>query len=280
MDLRVLFAGAVVLIGCRASVATGEWEYLDNGAVRIGIDRSRGACIGFFGESKTKRNLLNHFDEGRFVQQSYYGKADGSDWNGKPWVYNPVQGGSWDGKVSKTLEFKKTANTLYARVEPRSWSGGQTCPEAIMEETISLDGSVARIRFKLSYTGEDQGSPRHQEMPAVFVDAALSNLVYVSDGDLTRRVPGWPNEGGAASKHWTAWVDENDWGIGICTPGTAEFTCYRFGSGATGPDASACSYIAPVRIFSLNPGLVVEYDVFLTIGSVDEIKARFSALKE
>lgn len=25
------------------------------------------------------------FDCGRFIQQSYYGRQDGSDWNGKPW---------------------------------------------------------------------------------------------------------------------------------------------------------------------------------------------------
>jgi len=53
--------------------AFAGWEYLDSGTIRIGVDRSRGACIGWFGESETKRNQLNHWDEGRFVQQSYYG---------------------------------------------------------------------------------------------------------------------------------------------------------------------------------------------------------------
>ena len=75
-----------------------QWEYLDNGIVRIGVDKSRGACIGYFAQSKTRRNLLNNYDEGRFIQQSYYGRPDGSRWNGKPWVYNPVQGGHAKGK--------------------------------------------------------------------------------------------------------------------------------------------------------------------------------------
>lgn len=257
-----------------------DWVYLDNGAVRIGVDKSRGACVGYFGESKTGRNLLNHYDEGRFVQQSYYGQKDGSEWNGKPWVYNPVQGGSWNGKPSRMLEFQNTADSLYAKIEPRSWSGGALCPEAIMEETITLIDSVARITFKMTYTGEDQGNPRHQEMPAVFVDAALSNLVYVSDHKLTRRVPGWPNESGKASENWITYLDENDWGIGVLTPGTSDFTCYRAkGDGTAGPEGSACSYVAPLRTLSLTNGLVIEYDVFIAVGTLDEILERFKELK-
>ena len=91
-----------------------QWEYLDNGKIRIGVDKSRGACIGFFGESITKKNLLNNFDEGRFIQQSYYGDKDGSKWNGKPWRYNPVQGGDWKGNKSRILNFSKI-NGAYSR---------------------------------------------------------------------------------------------------------------------------------------------------------------------
>lgn len=259
---------------------TPEWEYLDNGTVKIGVDKARGAGIGFFGESKTGRNLLNHFDEGRFVQQSYYGAADGSFWDKKPWTYNPVQGGSWDGKISTTLDFSRTNETLYARIEPRSWSGGQTCPEAIMEQTLSLEGAVALINFKMTFTGEDQGNPRHQEMPAMFVDAALSNLVYQAGESLTRRVPGWPNEYGKSSDDWVAWLNDEDWGIGIYTPGTPDFTCYRFGNGPAGAEAESCSYVSPIRKFALTTGLVVDYKVYLTIGTLDEITVRFNALKE
>src|SRR6478672_8015501 len=69
------------------------FTYLDNGVLRIGVDQSRGAAIGYFALARDKRNLLNHHDEGRFIQQSYYGDADGSMWGKKPWRYNPVQGG-------------------------------------------------------------------------------------------------------------------------------------------------------------------------------------------
>ena len=259
-----------------------DWEYLDNGVVRIGIDKSRGACIGYFAESKTKRNLLNNYDEGRFIQQSYYGRPDGSKWNGKPWVYNPVQGGYAKGKSSRLLKFSRDEKkkTISARIEPLSWASGVACPEAIMGVTISLDGPLARVRFRMDYTGKDQSVVRDQEMPAVFVDAELPNLVYPDSGNLKRRVPGWPNERGKASESWVAYLDDKDWGIGIYTPGTETFTCYRFkGNGKTGPTGSACSYVAPLRRFSLQKGLVVDYEVILTIGSLAEIRKRFATLK-
>ena len=259
-----------------------QWEYLDNGRVRVGIDKSRGACIGFFAESATGRNLLNHYDEGRFIQQSYYGAADGSKWNGKPWVYNPVQGGYAKGKSSRLLKFSrdKKKETISARVEPLSWASGIACPEALMGVTISLEGPLARVRFRMDYTGKDQSVVRDQEMPAVFVDAELPNLVYSESGKLKRRVPGWPNERGKASENWVAYLDDKDWGIGIYTPGTETFTCYRFkGNGKTGPTGSACSYVAPLRRFSLQKGLVVDYEVFLTIGSLAEIRMRFASLR-
>ena len=275
---------------CSGFAEERDWVYLDNGEVRIGIDKSRGACIGFFGESQTGRNLLNHFDEGRFVQQSYYGQTDGSDWNGKPWVYNPIQGGSWQRVPAEVREFRKTPQTLYAKIEPRHWASGELCPEMVMEETLMLDGPVAKISFKMCYSGEDQGKPRHQELPAVFIDGALSNFFYEKAGTLTNEAPRILAENGSAgveglglgasTSEWVAYLDDNDWGIGIYTPGTTGFTAYRArGDGTTGPGGSACSYVAPLRTFALTAGLTVEYDVYLTIGTLQEIRLRFDELK-
>ncbi len=262
--------------------AKPDWHFLDNGTVRIGIDKSRGGCIGFFGESSTNLNLLNHFDTGRFIQQSYYGGPDGSDWNGKPWVYNPVQGGEWKGQPSKLLEFQKDDNgsSVRVKVEPLSWASGVRCPEAIMMSLISLDGHFAHVEMSMKYTGDDQGPPRSQEMPAIFAIAELNQLVYSDDGELKRRVPSWPNESGRATESWLAYVNDSDWGVGVYVPGTTEFTCYRFtGNGKQGPSGSACSYVAPLRKFALKPGLTVEYDFYLTIGRLNEIQKRFLKLK-
>lgn len=277
------FILASLCAACAALAAKpGEsWVYLDNGTIRIGVDKSRGAAIGYFALSKDQRNLLNHNDEGRFIQQSYYGDADGSMWAKKQWTYNPVQGGSYKGEDSKTLDFRETANELYARIEPLHWASAKSCPEAIMQEWITLDGPVAKIRMRMDYTGPTQMAKKHQEMPAMFVDYALPHLVFEKDGKRVKHAPVDLQKNGGPEKidytgGWLAYVDDKDLGIGICTPGTNMAVTYRhLGDGKTGPDGSACSYVAPIRTLQLEKGTVVDYEFFLTIGSLDEIRDRF-----
>ena len=117
------------------------------------------------------------------------------------------------GKDADVLEFSIDADSgLYAKVEPRHWANGKPCPEAIMEQWITLSGPMAKVRCKMTYTGQDHRMTKSQEMPAVFVDAVLRNLVYVQEEKLVRRVPGWPNEPGNTSEDWVAYVDDKDWG--------------------------------------------------------------------
>lgn len=281
-----------VLASVSSQAASSGWSYIDNGTLRLGVDRSRGACIGFLGESSTKRNLLNHFDEGRFIQQSYYGQADGSDWNGKPWVYNPIQGGSWKRVPTKVTEFhvNEDATQTTATITPRHWATGELCHEMVMQQTLTLDGDVAILKFRMTYNGPDQGNPRHQEMPAVFIDGALENFIYTKDGVLTRAEPRILAENGRkgvkglgydeSSSEWVAYLNDADWGIGIYTPGTTSFTCYRaLGDGTSGPDGSMASYVAPIRTFALENGLEIEYTAYVTIGTLEEIRKRFEKLK-
>jgi hypothetical protein len=263
-----------------------SWTYLDNGTIRIGVDQSRGSAIGYLALTRDKRNLLNHHDEGRFIQQSYYGDPDDSLWAGKPWVYNPVQGGSYKGEDAKTLLFRKTAKEIYAKVEPLHWANAKSCPEAVMQEWITLEGPIARIRMRMDYSGPTQQRKAHQEMPAMFVDYDLPHLMFERDGQLVKHAPIFLGENRKPEKisyetEWLAFVDDENSGIGIFTPGTGQAVTYRHkGNGSTGPAGSACSYVAPVRTMQLEKGTVVDYEFHLTIGTLDEIRARFASLRK
>lgn len=282
---------ASLLFGCAFVSAkppsADPFTYLDNGTIRIGVDKERGSAIGYFALSKDKRNFLNHFDEGRFIQQSYYGDPDGSVWGKTPWVYNPVQGGSYKGENAKTLEFRQTDKEIYAKVEPLHWANAKACPEAIMSEQITLDGAVAKIRMQLNYTGETQKRNAHQEMPAMFVDFALPHLMFELDGKLVKHAPkilgkDLKPENIRYTGNWLAYVDDKNYGIGIYTPGSQEAVTYR-ATGRPGPNGGGCSYVAPVRKFQLTKDLVTEYHFYLTIGTLDEIRQRFAkiaAMKE
>ena len=143
---------------------------------------------------------------------------------------------------------------------------------------------MAHIHYIFRNTGENAKDhpATNQELPAVFVDANLPYLTYYggkspwTDDSLTIVIPGWPNETHTRTEEWAAYTDSTQWGIGVYTPGTTVSTAYRFaGDGTTGPQGSACSYFAPVRTFAVTKGLVFEYDVFLYIGTVSEIRKAF-----
>ncbi len=71
--------------------------WLDNGVIRIGIDKRYGGAIVYAAAAGSTENLINIHDKGRQIQQSYYAgrsldrRADGQSPHWSPWTWNPVQ---------------------------------------------------------------------------------------------------------------------------------------------------------------------------------------------
>ena len=269
-------------------------EYINNGTIQLGVDMDRGGAVFHFSETNTRKNLLNHVDEGRFVQQSYYGEPDGSVWNGQPWAWNPVQGGGSNGTNAQVRSSQIGATSLMITTQPVLWASSQPAEGCVMAENITLDGRVAHIRYTFANHGEaaTDHPATHQEVPAVFADWDLKTLVfydgtepwtdgalrYVSEPEIPRLDLGGTNREFTRTEHWAAWVDERGWGLGVYTPGTELMTVYRFGSGPGGAQMGSCSYFAPIRTFAITKGMRFTYDVYLMIGTVDEMRAAFRAL--
>lgn len=258
-----------------------DWAYLDNGQIRLGVKKTSGAGIAYLSASGSTKNLLNHYDHGRLVQQSYYGNPDGSLWNKKPWRWNPVQGGDWRGKPSEILEFRADARSLYSKIEPCHWASGERLHDVVMEQWIDLDGRIAHARMKMTYKGQTEHRSTHQEVPAFFAEPELSTLVVYdgakpwTGGPLNRSRPGWPNEGRRMTEHWAAYVDEKDFGVGAYVPIADRLTCYRFQGGK-----SSCSYFAPLINLAIKPGTVFEYDLYLATGTVTEMREAFQRIAQ
>jgi len=259
-------------------------QYIDNGKVRIGVDMKHGGSIFYFALSENQKNLLNHFDEGRFIQQSYYGEKDGSKWNGQDWKWNPIQGGGSNGITSQVRRHEITDTTINVVSIPVHWAYGYLMPELEMEEMITLESDVAHIHYIFRNNGEEATDHAYssQEMPAVFIDYNYAHMKYYkgnkpwTNDELEDVIPGWPNESHNRTEEWSAYVNNDNYGIGVYTPGTFNTTAYRYGSGAsTGEQGSDCSYFAPLRQFAIYKGDVIEYDVYVTIGTIDDIRARF-----
>ena len=107
---RACLAIAALTLLAGFACAAEKPLFLDNGTVRLGIDLASGGSVFSFGRASDQVNLLNHFDRGRFIQQSYYGASDGSLWNKKPWRWNPVQGGDWHGAPARLLSCSVVTN--------------------------------------------------------------------------------------------------------------------------------------------------------------------------
>ena len=55
-------------------------------------------------------------------------------------------------------------------------------------------------------------------------------------------------------------------------------TYYRVGSGPGGANSASCSYVAPIRTLALPSA--ISYTVYLTTGTVDEIRATFDKIRK
>jgi hypothetical protein len=258
-------------------------RFISNDRLRVGIDAGSGGAV-FWLSLPGGPNLLNHYDRGRLIQQSYYGKPDGSKWGEKDWRWNPVQGGHYQGAPAKVLEQQIDGNSIYIKSVPMHWAVQKLLEDCLMEQWIHLDGDLVVIRYRFTYQGKEDHPAHHQEMPAVFVDAKMENLVsYQGENSwagepLTSEKPGWPNAYRDCPEEWAGYFGPDGRGVAVHFPGTNRITCYRF-AGPAGPAGAGCSYFAPIRTIAIGPGFKLDYVIHLTIGTAAEARQRFSATR-
>jgi uncharacterized membrane protein len=73
--VRLLAIAAAVGAAVIAVPAAAQIQYLDNGSIRLGVDTTKGGAIVELRPSGTLAsgsNVVNTFDLGREIQQSYY----------------------------------------------------------------------------------------------------------------------------------------------------------------------------------------------------------------
>lgn len=256
------------------------------------------------------RNLLNAYDSGRFIQQSYYGDEDGSSWNDRPWRWNPVMGGSWQNHPPRVL-FCGPVETggggkgggsvqLVAASHPRNWAGQQLLDDCLMTTAVRFlaeDPALVHVRQTFAYSpreedGEGGGTTtkkkaharRTQEMPAVFVDRRLGELCFYdgpkpwTGAPLRREKPGpqppnsyYPNP----TERFAAYVNEHNVGVGVfCPAATGALTAYRVG-GDGSDRASDTSYFALTAELAIVAGETISYDCWIAAGTMPEIRAAF-----
>lgn len=276
----IAVAATMLTVGEPATAVAPRWSILDNGSVQIGVDVNHGAAIGIFARSSDGHNFLNSTDAGRYMQQSYYGNPNGGVWNGMPWVFNPVQGGDAFHNPSQLLEFSNNSTTIYAKTRPKDWALNNVDTPSLMEEWITLRGDVAHVRFRFTYTGTETHNVRDQEVPAFFVQPQTKHLVYYGGSSpwtgspVTKVIPPTlgqqPQMYFTPTEGWAAYVNDAGYGIGLYHPGVRKGTAYFCGN---------CSYFALLDVFGISQGFVYDYNAYLKIGTVAQIRDTFNNIR-
>ena len=265
----------------------------DNGEITVKFDLTRGGAISWVSLSGSGRNLVNIADEGRYIQQSYYaGKSldrtsEGQSKRWSPWTWNPIQVGDAFRNRAKILDYKQDKDSLYVKCIPMQWDMNNHPAEAEMEQWTYLSGNVLRIRNRLTCHRTDtiygEGISSDQELPAVYPISALDKL-YTYQGnrpftsaplkqlEVIKLSSGFWGRYNDISEHWMAFTDDANFGMAVYNP-----LCTRFLAGMAGDAGGetldgSTSYIAPLKKETLNKNSVYEYEYYIIIGSLEEIR--------
>ncbi len=163
-----------------------------------GIYNSEGTYTGTQSE---KVNLINTYDAGRYLQQSYYGTSDKpyveSEYNNADWPYNPVQGGNAVKETSKIIDYKVTDEYVYIKARPLDWAkwsddyaenanregydaiwGDDYITDTYVEAWYYFQGDVIKVsNRKVDYSGLPEAT-HSQEYPALYLIEPLNHFVY------------------------------------------------------------------------------------------------------
>lgn len=264
-------------------------SYLDNGVIKIGVDSAKGGSITWLSLSGSTNNIVNSYDLGREIQQSYYAGPQpyNPSNNANPlwhnWQWNPLQAGDCYGHASTVLAQTNNGRTLYVKCRPMQWALNNVPSQCTMETWITLNGNVAVVSNRLVNMRTDTAEQFHamdQELPALYTVGTLWKLVsYAGNAPFTGDAltnlagvpPPWQNWNG--TECWAALVNSNNWGLGVYNPGAAWFTGGFLGTpGAGGPHDNATGYIAPLKFEILDTNIVYTYTYDLILGTVSQIR--------
>ncbi|MBP5207195.1 MAG: hypothetical protein J6330_01925 [Clostridia bacterium] len=286
-------------------VPGGGTYFIENDILKVGVELVWGGGLSYYEDKRCGieglRNMLNHADPGRLIQQSYYGTGDPpfvkGEFMGNPWVYNPVQGGDRGGCKSKLVDFRVSGNSVWVKCRPRDWGKVGSYTYSYMENIYTVDGDMLRVdNVFVDWSGWVH--PRTtQEVPAFYTVSYLDNFYFYNGKkpwqdeplqvrrDLIFWPEDWPRHRFPLEKEntetWAAWVDADDFGIGLYVPGAQLFIGGRYcHDGSKDPAAGPTNYVAPLyslRIISYKP---VTYSYLVTSGPLSDIRRRFKEEKD
>ena len=276
---------------------TEDLLLLDNGTVKIGLNRAMGASITWLSWAAYPGNMVNSVDPGRLIQQSYYaGKrldrtAEGQSKAWSPWSWNPIQGGGI-GSWARVTECRQLDDqTLYAETVPKLWDMPDEEAAALMRQWTGFepgmpDVVVVRCEFISKRAQEDRWGPAGnspQEIPACYFTRNFHLFKsYLGAGQWRDEAqpPGPP--WGHAHPPLKAMACFTAGGQGVAVFSPASTQPWNFGPHGGGntadPAAGPCVHVAPIDRVKMGPQSTYRYRYWMVVGTEMQIAARLDAL--
>lgn len=284
-------------------VYEGGTYLFENEYYRVGVEIAWGGGLTLIIDKNAPeglQNLLNRYDTGRLVQQSYYGTNQPpfvcGEFMGNVWCYNPVQGGDRTNAKSKLVDLRVEENKVYVKCRPRDWGHEAWYTPSYMENVYTLDGDIIRVDNRFTDFSGWKHPKAGQEVPAFYPISYLGNFWFYDgnkpwEGDelsVRRDLFFWPEDW---PKHrfplspdntetWCAWTDDNDWGIGLYVPGVDGYIAGRHQyNGTKDPYSSATNYVAPIKLMEMKTLESIEYSYLICTGDLANIRKKFTNQK-
>lgn len=284
-------AMVLAIIVSTTTPALSQTQLMDNGIIRVGIDLNSGGAISYLSELGSIESAVNVRDLGRYIQQSYYSGPTPFIPSGTiqhpaypNWSWNPVQAGGAYNHRSEVLEYSNDGTTLYVKCIPKQWALYNVDSECTMETWITLDENRVHVRNVLNNYRSDttRYGGHHQELPAVYTVGTLHRLfTYTGQTPFTGDALTQINNSGPpwsywnSTEHWSALVNEDDWGLGVFHSGTYLTVGGFHGTpGIGGPSTVSTGYIAPLHTDILDHDIEYEFEYTLILGDLhDDIRS-------
>lgn len=212
VGVDILNGGVVSeLYALNSNVVARVYEHKDpegNVTYETLVDYAINLPSGYKSESK-EVNLINTYDTGRYLQQSYYGTSEKpyetSYYNRADWNYNPVQGGNVANEASKVIDYEIGDDYIYIKARPLDWAkwsddhaedgclhskdnpdeahtearwGDEYITDTYVEaKYVFEDGVIKTYCRMVDYSGYPSAQTT-QELPAFYTIEPLNNFVY------------------------------------------------------------------------------------------------------
>ena len=284
-------------------------QFIQGSRYTLGIDLRWGGAINHVEDKECPMedvtNMCNKHDEGRLIQQSYYGVfyraneyVEGGYLGVEGVAYNPVQGGDGRGRDSRIIDFIIEDDYIYVKAQPLDWPMNNSLTPSYMENKYVVKDEYIEVFNRFTDFSGWTHPVLDQELPAVYTVNCFDTFVWYDGGkpwtgDALSTITDWSNVDPNTNKSshyiqlkepntetWFAMINgEAQYGLGIYVPNVDRVLTMRYLSGQKGSNdakGNPCSYISPLNRIAFKSFEPIEYSYLMVAGNLEEIREVFT----